>query len=153
MPEGLHGIPVQPRLRCRVAGLEDQATAGAQGRSHRPQCRRPVLVGHDLLGDIRRHGRDVGLHRRQIGRETVHPPHPVRAGLGPGDVQRRGRRVDPGHVEATAGEHAGEGPRAAPDVRHTASAELNGHGQVGIQAATILVHRVVQPGQAPLRIG
>ena len=76
-------------------------------REHRP----PRLVGHEHL-------RHVGRHRHQVEPQVGDgvdladdPAHPVGAGLGPGHVDGRGRRVDAGDVEAPRGQQHRERAR------------------------------------------
>jgi hypothetical protein len=64
-----------------------------------------------------------------------------------GDVEGCLGWVGGGHLQAACGQQAGQGPGAAADVEDAAGAELAGHGQVGLQVGTVVVHGVVDLGQ------
>jgi hypothetical protein len=143
--------PLQPRLPRRVAGLEDQPAARPQGRTGGGQDGAPFLIRDEDLRHVAGHRRQVRLHRGQRVRRPVHPAHPVAERLGPGDVQRRQRGIEPGNREAPRREQAGEGPGAAPDVQHRTCPELRRHRRVYLEIRPVLVQGIVE-GREP-RLG
>jgi hypothetical protein len=57
----LLAVPPEPRPIRRIAGLEDESTAGAQRRVDGAERRLPVRALDDRLRDVRGHGRKVDL--------------------------------------------------------------------------------------------
>jgi len=85
----------------------------------------------------------------------VHPADPAGAGLAPRDLEGGGGRIGRDDLQAAAGQQAGEGAGAAPDIQDGPRAELGGQPGVGIEIGTVGVQRVVelrQPGHLEVRI-
>jgi hypothetical protein len=122
---------------------------------NRPQYRYPLLAGHEDLGHVPGHGHQIRLHGGQGGGIGVHPADPAGAVLAPGDLEGGGGRVGRDDLQAAAGQQAGEGAGAAPDIQDGPRAELGGQRCVGIEIGTVGVQRVVelrQPGYLEMRI-
>ena len=73
----------------------------------------------------------------------MQPADPVSARLAAGDIKRGSGRIDGDNPQATRGQQASEGSRAAADIQNGHSAELTGHSGIGIQIGTVGVQRVI----------
>jgi hypothetical protein len=128
--------------RRHVSGNAARAAADDGAAAARPQ-------GHEDLGHVPGHGREIDLERRQVRGISVQPADAVGTRLAPGDVEGGGGRVDSDDLQATSGEQAGESSCSAADVQHSPSAELAGQSDVGIEIGTVNIQRIVdlrEPG-------
>ncbi len=129
-------------------GLEHQPPARHERVVDAPQRRGPRVVGEEHLRDVRRHRREVDLERGEGRRVAVQPAHALGARLRAGDVERRTRRVEAHHLDAALREQARERPGAAPDVEHSARAQLVDDRDVGVEVGPVRGERVVESGEA-----
>jgi hypothetical protein len=112
-----------------------------------PQSRAPLPVGHEDLSDVAGHRREIHLERGQVCRLGLDPSHPPGTGLGPSQVERRGCRIHPNDLDATACEQAGECSRPAPDVQDGAGTELSGDRGVDVEVAPVRIQGIVDRRQ------
>jgi protocatechuate 3,4-dioxygenase beta subunit len=142
------GRPSLPRSTERVTRLKHQSASRAQRCSDAPQGCRPVLVSEEDLRHVGGHERGVDAQPRQRCGIAQQPCEGVGIRLGAGDIERSPGRIDPRHVNASPGEHAGKGSRAAADVEHRSCAQLVDHVDVDIKIRTIWIERVVDQSKS-----
>ena len=79
----------------------------------------------------------------------MHPPDGVRAGLGAGHLEHRGRRIHRYDLDAASCEHAGKRAGTATNVEHGSDLELFNQRHVHVEIAAVGIERVIdlsQPG-------
>jgi hypothetical protein len=78
----------------------------------------------------------------------VNPGDEPGSRLSAGDVERRERRIEPGHLHAAGGEHHRERPGPTADIEHRPRGALLHDAHIGVEVAAIGVENVVQVGKS-----
>lgn len=152
---GLPG-PALPRPVLRPPRLEDQVPTRRERRPGADEHVGPLPIVEEHLGDVAGHHRQADPDAGQVTGVRLDPPHSVGACLGPGDVERRDRRVDAHHVHARRGGEQGEASGAAADVEQRSSSQLRSERQIGPQVVPLAVEGVVErcePGSVKIASG
>ena len=153
---GRRARPSFPRPTRWITSLKDQMPTRSECAVHATQGAIPIRGIDDRLRDVRRHRREIGLHRRQRCRVAMDPAHPIRTGLRLRYAKRAGSRIDSDYLDASLGKQQRQRARTASEVQHATCAELLSHGDVRIEVAAVGVERVVeghQPRVLEVRIG
>lgn len=111
------------------------------------ECLPPRLWIDDGLGDVRRHGGEVGPERRQCRRVTADPADPIAARLGLGHVEGSPGGIHADDLDPAIGQQERQHACTAADVQHVTGAELRCEVQVCLQVAAVGIERVVERGQ------